>query len=82
MATAKHTYSNSEITVIWQPDLCEHSTKCWRMLPEVFHPRERPWVKIANSTTEKIRSTVENCPSGALSYVMNIDLPHEESLNT
>lgn len=67
MAT-KH-YSNDEITVKWQSELCIHSTKCFNGLKEVFDPRARPWINMDGSSSEKIISQVHQCPSGALSIV-------------
>jgi uncharacterized Fe-S cluster protein YjdI len=64
-------YTNGEITVIWQPSLCVHSTVCFRGLPQVFDPRNRPWVTIEGSDTATIVSQVDQCPSGALSYERN-----------
>lgn len=67
-------YTNGEVTIVWQPALCIHSTICWKGatgLAEVFNPRERPWIKPEGSTTEKIVAQVEKCPSGALSYYYN-----------
>jgi len=63
-------YSNGEITVNWQPEKCIHSTKCWKSLPRVFNPRAKPWVNMEGGTTEAIRTTVLNCPSGALSLAV------------
>jgi len=60
-------YTNGEITVLWEATKCIHSANCVKNLPEVFKPKEKPWVKIENSTSEKIISTVKKCPSGALS---------------
>ena len=68
-------YSNNEITVIWKPDVCQHSTICWKGLLPVFDPRRAPWVVMENSTTERIIEQVNKCPSGALSFVYNIELP-------
>jgi uncharacterized Fe-S cluster protein YjdI len=42
-------------------------------LPEVFKPKEKPWITPKDSTTEKIIAQVKKCPSGALSYYMNDD---------
>jgi uncharacterized Fe-S cluster protein YjdI len=61
-------YTNGEVTVIWQPSLCEHSAICFRGLPAVFDPRRRPWVILDGHTTDAIIKQVDACPSGALSY--------------
>ena len=61
-------YSNGEITVVWQPDLCSHSTTCFQGLPAVFDPRVRPWVRIEGASSDAIARQVEACPSGALSW--------------
>ena len=66
-------YANDEITVVWQPGLCQHSTRCWKGLIEVFNPQERPWIKMEGATTERIIDQVNKCPSGALSYIKNQD---------
>ena len=67
MAKEIFKYTNGEITVVWQPKLCTHSTNCWKGLGEVFNPRARPWVNMEGSSTEKIIEQVIKCPSGALS---------------
>ena len=64
-------YSNGEVTVVWKPDVCIHSAICFNGLPDVFDPRQRPWVKIEGASTRKITDQVNKCPSGALSYFMN-----------
>ncbi len=63
----KKEYTNSEITVIWQPGLCIHSGICFRKLPEVFRPRERPWIQTDKAETTRIVTTVTACPTGAIS---------------
>ena len=64
-------YSNGELTIIWQPDLCQHSGICVNTLPQVYNPKERPWVKIENATTDELIAQINKCPSGALSYRLN-----------
>jgi uncharacterized Fe-S cluster protein YjdI len=64
-------YSNEEVTIVWKPDLCIHSGKCFRGLGEVFDPRKRPWITPEHSTTDKIIDQVQKCPSGALSHYLN-----------
>jgi len=61
-------YSNGEITILWKPNLCIHSGICVQLLPAVYNPQARPWVKIENATTEQLKEQVSRCPSGALSY--------------
>lgn len=60
-------YSNGKVTVLWDASKCIHSANCVKNLPEVFKPKEKPWVQMENSTSENIISTVNKCPSGALS---------------
>ena len=64
-------YSNGEITVVWKPDLCTHSAKCWKELGSVFNPKVRPWIKMDGADSEQIRLQVGKCPSGALSLAGN-----------
>lgn len=66
-------YTNGEVTVVWQPSQCIHSTICFRGLGEVFDPQKRPWITPEGASTERIIQQVKKCPSGALSYYMNRD---------
>lgn len=73
-------YSNGEVTVVWKPVRCTHSTICWRSatgLPEVFHPKTRPWITPEASDTGRIVEQVKKCPSGALSFFMNGEAPQQ-----
>ncbi|ANE52503.1 (4Fe-4S)-binding protein [Flavisolibacter tropicus] len=67
MAKETLKYTNGEITVVWKPKLCMHSTNCWKGLGEVFNPKARPWVNMEGSNSEMIIEQVSKCPSGALS---------------
>lgn len=64
-------YNNGEVTVLWKPDLCIHSGICVKGLPQVFQPKERPWIKINEASSEQIVKQVGECPSGALSMKNN-----------
>jgi len=64
-------YSNGELTVVWEPKKCIHSEICVKTLPEVYHPKEKPWIKPSNASTEMLKSQIDNCPSAALSYYMD-----------
>jgi uncharacterized Fe-S cluster protein YjdI len=71
-------YTNGEVTVVWKPKICQHSTICWKGLIRVFDPREKPWIKMDGATTERIIEQVKKCPSGALSYFMKEEIQEEK----
>jgi len=78
-------YSNGEVTIVWEPKKCIHSTKCWKGedgLLSVFNPSEKPWIKPEGSTTDRIIKQINNCPSGALSYYMNENQENKEAINS
>lgn len=64
-------YSNGQVTIVWKSGLCQHAAECVRNNPEVFKPREKPWINPEHSTTDQIIETVQKCPSGALTYYLN-----------
>jgi uncharacterized Fe-S cluster protein YjdI len=68
-------YSNGEITIVWQSAKCIHSGNCVKHNPDVFRPRESPWINPEASPSEKIIETINKCPSGALSYRINVPKP-------
>lgn len=61
-------YSNDEITINWQPKKCQHAAVCVDSLPKVYNPDASPWIAIKNATTEELKSQINKCPSGALSF--------------
>ncbi len=64
-------YANGEITVGWKPDFCQHSTRCWTQLPQVFKPSEKKWIDPDGASAERIEQQVKECPSGALTFKFN-----------
>nr|WP_294902786.1 (4Fe-4S)-binding protein [uncultured Lacibacter sp.] len=78
MPKSTHKYTNGEVTIVWKPDVCIHSTLCWKGLKEVFNPKLRPWIEPTGSSTERIIEQIRKCPSGALSFFMNSDETTEE----
>lgn len=79
MPISKHTYKNTDITVVWQPSLCIHSGICFKGLPAVFDPRGRkPWIEMDKAGTEAIVAQVKQCPSGALSFFYKNDVEEKE----
>lgn len=75
-------YTNGEITIVWKPATCIHSTRCWKGaegLIEVFNPAEKPWIKPGGASTQRIIDQISKCPSGALSFYYNSETnPPEE----
>lgn len=60
-------YNNGEITIVWKPEKCMHAGICVKTLPQVYNPKEKPWIKIQNATSKELVDQVSKCPSGALS---------------
>ncbi len=67
MPVTTHKYTNGEISILWQPNICIHSGICARGLRAVFDPARKPWIDMSQAETEKIIEQVKKCPSGALS---------------
>jgi uncharacterized Fe-S cluster protein YjdI len=61
-------YNNGEIYVVWEASKCIHSRNCVKHLPEVYNPKEKPWIKVKNATTEELKNQISTCPNGALSW--------------
>ena len=61
-------YTDGDLTVIWKPQKCIHSEKCYKGLPGVFKPSEKPWIDPSAENHDRIRVQIQKCPSGALSY--------------
>lgn len=66
-------YTNGEVTIVWQSGKCIHSANCVKNNPDVFKPKEKPWITPEGSSSEKTIETVKKCPSGALTYYLNKD---------
>lgn len=67
----KVAYSNEDITIAWKPNLCIHAGECVKTLPQVYKPKEKPWISIENASTQELINQITKCPSGALSYTKN-----------
>ena len=61
-------YQTDDLIVYWIPQKCTHACACWKGLPEVFKPVERPWIVMEGATAERIIETIDKCPSDALKY--------------
>ncbi len=71
METKDNVFSNSDITVTFDPCACVHSDRCARELSNVFQDSVIPWIDLDGESTEKIIKQIKRCPSGALQYFHN-----------
>lgn len=66
----KKEYSNDDLTIVWESSKCIHAAECVKSLPQVYKPKEKPWITIENATTEELIIQINKCPTGALSYYL------------
>ena len=67
----RSSYIGKEITVHNNAMLCSVAEYCHKELESVFNVGREPWIDPDEDTLERIRSLIEKCPSGALSYSIN-----------
>ncbi len=65
-------YIKGDLTIIWKPTKCIHSGVCVKKLPQVYNPREQPWIKAENANNKELIEQISCCPSGALTYKLNV----------
>lgn len=61
-------YSNGALTIVWKPRKCIHSEICAKTLPQVYRPREKPWIQADQASKEELIAQIDKCPSAALTY--------------
>jgi uncharacterized Fe-S cluster protein YjdI len=59
-------YVGADVTVSFDPEVCQHSGECVRGLPEVFEPGRSPWILPDRAAADDVIAQVGRCPSGAL----------------
>lgn len=58
------------LKITWDDKICIHSGNCVKSLPSVFQVQDGKFVIVPTGAPEnKIRATVNACPSGALKIV-------------
>ena len=62
-------YPKDDFFVVWKPDVCIHSENCFRGLPGVFNPHQKPWINVDAASGKTIVDQIAKCPSGALSIL-------------
>lgn len=62
-------YETPDVTVTFDPKLCQHTGICLQGLPAVFDIREKRWVRPELASADEVVGQVARCPSGALQSV-------------
>ncbi len=71
-------YDNGELIVVWKPRKCIHSEICVKTLPQVYRPKEKPWIKPEKASVEALMEQIDRCPSAALTYYSKNNLENKK----
>jgi uncharacterized Fe-S cluster protein YjdI len=66
-------YAIEDFEIVWKPQLCIHAGECVKALPNVYSPKDKPWIKPENATKDELINQINKCPSGALSFRTSSD---------
>ncbi len=66
MAKRLQVYETPEVTVTFDPAVCQHTGICLRGLPAVFDIGRKHWVRPELASADEVIAQVARCPSGAL----------------
>ena len=75
-------YAKEELTIVWEPKKCIHAAVCVKELPGVYDPNAKPWIKPENASVDQLKSQIDKCPSGALSYEQKGITNQNKNMNT
>ena len=75
------TYETDDITVFWNPDICQHAGKCVKGNSVVFDPKRRPWIDLSAASADGVAGIIDLCPSGALKYEKKVRVVLEPHYN-
>ena len=64
-------FSGKDITIFDNRAICAHAGFCTDGLKSVFRMNAEPWIDPDGAAVAEVISTIEKCPSGALSYARN-----------
>jgi uncharacterized Fe-S cluster protein YjdI len=62
----RKSYVGANVTVSFDPEVCQHSGKCVQGLPAVFEVGRSPWITPDAASADEVTAQVGRCPSGAL----------------
>jgi CDGSH-type Zn-finger protein len=64
-------YQIENFTLLDNRGICQHAGFCTDELASVFKLHQEPWIDPNGAPVDRIRTQVDRCPSGALSYAVN-----------
>ena len=64
----RENYVGKKVTIHDNRGICAHAGRCTDGLPAVFRLKEEPWIHADEAEAKEIIATIDQCPSGALSY--------------
>jgi uncharacterized Fe-S cluster protein YjdI len=70
---AAKSYTNGEITVSYDADICTHAGRCVKGLPSVFDAERTPWIDPDGASADQVAAQVAKCPSRALKFFRNAE---------
>lgn len=77
-----YTFTGKAATVHWNSLLCSHAAECVKRLPNVFDPKQRPWIEPDKADAATLSEVVSACPSGALRLSRAVDAPTSSEDNS
>jgi len=63
---SRKSYIGRDVTVSFDPEVCQHSGNCVKGLPTVFDAGHSPWITPDAASVDEVIAQVSRCPSGAL----------------
>ncbi len=71
VADKRDDYEAEKVTIHDNRGICAHAGRCTDGRPSVFRLKQEPWIDPRGAAVEEIIETVQQGPSGALSYTVD-----------
>ena len=78
----KDSYAGERITIHDNRGLCAHAGVCTKNLSSVFRMKQSPWIDADQAPVDEVKTVIDQCPSGALSYSVEGEEPVAASSQT